>query len=137
MNIDIKKIKRVITRKEPIKKLKQLQIEQVLHKKSFIVSSRIFAEKYSGKDTQIIILKIANSLIKELVMNKEKTNCIRLYIGYHDEDIPSLKLTLNLSEATNNCSKLKKIIIKNYNINVSKDNLVKKIGISFEIKSTI
>lgn len=98
---------------------------------SFLFSSMILSKNYTNKETKIIILEITNNLTHKLISKNSKTDCIRLYISYQNENIPSLKMTLNLAEATNNYSKIIKTIIKNYNTNVTENNSVKKIGISF------
>lgn len=105
-----------------------------LQKSVTLTSSKILSEKYSSKDTQIILLEITNNLTKKLLLNKRKTNCIRLYVGYQNDELPGLKLTLNLREATDSSSQIIKTIIKSYQENVNKDGLVKKIGISFSVQ---
>lgn len=112
--------------------LNRIKSNKTLSKKnSFLFSSMILSKNYTNKETKIIILEITNNLTHKLISKNSKTDCIRLYISYQNENIPSLKMTLNLAEATNNYSKIIKTIIKNYNTNVTENNSVKKIGISF------
>lgn len=111
-----------------------LSSRKLSQKSTMLTSSKILAEKYSSKETQIILLEITNNLTKKMLLNKEKTNCIRLYIGYQNDELPGLKLTLNLKEATDSSSQIIKTIIKNYQENVNKDGFVQKIGISFSVQ---
>lgn len=128
----INKLNSKVKETSKFKILKRSSKEQTLPKKnSVLFSSKTLSKIYTNKETKIIILEIANSLTQKLILNKTKTNCIRLFISYQNEDIPSLKMTLNLVEATNSYSKIIKTIIKNYNINVINGNYIKKIGISF------
>lgn len=115
------------------KKLERDNKRLLSQKSTMLTSSKILTEKYSSKETQIILLGITNNLTKKMLLNKTKTNCIRLYIGYQNDELPGLKLTLNLKEATDSSSQIIKTIIKNYQENVNKDGRVQKIGISFSV----
>lgn len=133
MNIIKRKLKSIIAVSSLRKHPETLLPNKVLKNKTsnVLINSKTLEKEYTNQEIQIIILKILNNLTQKLLVNKVETNCIRLYISYSDESIPSLKFTLNLAEKTNSYSKIIKTVIKNYNLKVYKKNSIKKIGISF------
>lgn len=100
-------------------------------KQEFITRTHILKKDYTEKATKIILIKSLNQLIEELIAANKKTNCIRLYVGYQNDNTPSLKLTFKFPKATNNYSEIIKIVLKNYNLKVSKNDTAQRIGISF------
>ncbi|MDU3191250.1 DNA repair protein [Veillonella parvula] len=100
--------------------------------KHSISHSQILLRNYTYEEAYVPMREMVESLVLELLQIKGVTNHIHVHIGYADEMMRSTGGSKKLKQYTDSLQVLTAAVIKLYEQHCRKNELIRRIGISFE-----
>ncbi len=100
--------------------------------KHSISHSQILLCNYTYEEAYVPMREMVESLVLELLQIKGVTNHIHVHIGYADEMVRSTGGSKKLKQYTDSLQTLTASVIKLYEQHCRKNELIRRIGISFE-----
>ena len=106
-------------------------IKNYKSKSKSISSSQILFEDYTFDKARIVLGEMVRDGAYELIRQKLVTSSVNFFIGYSDNQIPPTKVHVKLLQNTNLSSIMYLPIIKAFDENVIKGELIRRLGIDF------
>lgn len=107
------------------------EIKEYQPKNTSLSTGQILKEDYNYQKTRIVLTEMINDLTQELVSKKLYTDTVYIYIGYSKNLISPLKISKKYDHLTNNYSTIVKTILKEYDYQVNKKQLIRRINVAF------
>ena len=98
-------------------------------KSKSLSTSQILFTDYKMEDAKKVLIEMLDVMYLELVKIEKLTTCISFYVGYSKDIIRPLSISKRI-DPTDSFQVLLKILIKEYDLNVSKNHLIRRLGIS-------
>lgn len=105
------------------------EIKNYKPKSKSISTSQILFMDYKWYDAKKVLIEMLDNLYLEFIKREKLTTCISFYVGYSKNVIKPLSISKKIN-ATDSFQILLKILIKEYDLNISKNHLIRKLGIS-------
>ena len=100
--------------------------------KHSISHSQILLRNYTYEEAYVPMREMVESLVLELLQIKGVTNHIHVHIGYADDMVRSTGGSKKLKQYTDSLQALTTAVIKLYEQHCHKNELIRRIGVSFE-----
>ena len=105
------------------------EIKHYKPKSKSISNSQILFTDYKKEDAKKVLIEMLDLMYLELVKIEKLTTCISFYVGYSKDIIRPLSISKRI-DPTDSFQGLLKILIKEYDLNVSNNHLIRRLGIS-------
>lgn len=106
-------------------------IKKYKPKSNSISSSQILFRDYNYKMARTVLIEMIDALALQLVNCNRLANRVSVYIGYSKDKIRRLSISKRLEQATNSYKVLGEVILREYDKNINKDYMIRRIGISY------
>ena len=106
------------------------EIKAYKPKQTSISNTQILFTDYKYEDARKVLIEMLDIVFLELTKINKYTTHIGIYVGYSKDIYKPLSISKRLKEPTNNFQELLRIIIKEYNSFVKKDEKIRRLGIS-------
>lgn len=107
------------------------EIKAYKPKTNSISNSQILFEDYNYKQSKKVLTEMLDSICLELVSKNLVANSISITIGYSKDNLQSLKFSKKLLSPTSSYPTILKIVLKEYDTRINKEEKIRKIGVSF------
>ena len=106
------------------------EIKKYKPKSNSISNGQILFKNYNYEDARKVLIEMIYNSCLELVKKNICTTSVNFYICYSKNEIP-LSISRKIIQPSNNNKEISKIILNDYDKNINKNALVRKISISF------
>lgn len=107
------------------------EINNYKRKSSSVSNGQILFEDYKYEDALLVLKEMVDLNVLELVSKHLVCDCISLYIGYSDDIIKPLGVSMKLDEYTNSLKKLMEYFINMFKKSVNPNYPIRRINIGF------
>ena len=105
------------------------EIKHYKPKSKSLSTSQILFTDYKAEDAKKVLIEMLDVMYLELVKTEKLTTCISFFVGYSKDIIRPLSISKRI-DPTDSFQVLLKILIKEYDLNVSRNYLIRRLGIS-------
>lgn len=105
------------------------EIKHYKPKSKSLSTSQILFTDYKAEDAKKVLIEMLDVMYLELVKTEKLTTCISFFVGYSKDIIRPLSISKRI-DPTDSFQILLKILIKEYDLNVSRNHLIRRLGIS-------
>lgn len=105
------------------------EIKHYKPKSKSLSTSQILFMDYKMEDAKKVLIEMLDVMYLELIKIEKLTTCISFYVGYSKDVIRPLSISKRI-DPTDSFQVLLKKLIKEYDLNVSKNHLIRRLGIS-------
>lgn len=105
-------------------------IKEYRPKNKSISTSQILFTDYNMEDAKKVLIEMLDTVYLELIKLDLYTSKIGFFVGYSKDQENTTSVSKKLEESTNSFQKLLEILLKEYNLHVSRNALIRRLGIS-------